>query len=72
MPSLPFGFKIIFGVKESTNGFNLKISLVKGNVQEIHRKYEETEKNNNKPITFSYIAIMSIIKKSIDYRKMTA
>lgn len=58
MPSLPFGFKIIFGVKESTNGFNLKISLVKGNIQEIYRKHEETEKKNKQKTNQSHFPIL--------------
>lgn len=44
IPSLPFVFKIIFGIKESTKHFNPKTSLVKSNIQDIYRKHKETGK----------------------------
>jgi len=35
VPRYPFGVKIIFGIKESIEGFNLKFSIVQGSIQEI-------------------------------------
>lgn len=46
VPGIPSGIKIIFGIAESIEGFDLKLSVLKDYIQEIHRKLWKTKKEN--------------------------
>lgn len=44
VPNFPFGVKIIFGIKETVEGFNLKFSVVNNNMQDIYRENKKMGK----------------------------